>query len=235
MENKKTKVAIVLVILLIIALISVSYFYNDFNSKQVTLLTQELNEILDADLKEDSINFDIKTEKNYAEVEKIIKEYISRLKNIYVEMEEIVSGINPNIIFSTQNIPEKNLDEIDDIINEYKEKSQNLILEYETLTTEENIIKNINDANITTRKDYYVELYNEVMLSQKMKNKFENLEEDIKNEKARLYDKLNKIEKIKEFLEENVDSWIINEDGKIEFVNSYKFTQYHNLLNQLTD
>ena len=234
MENKKTKVAIVLVILLIIALISVSYFYNDFNSKQVTLLTQELNEILDADLKEDSINFDIKTEKNYAEVEKIIKEYISRLKNIYVEMEEIVSGINPNIIFSTQNIPEKNLDEIDDIINEYKEKSQNLILEYETLTTEENIIKNINDANITTRKDYYVELYNEVMLSQKMKNKFENLEEDIKNEKARLYDKLNKIEKMKIFLKEHEDAWTLKDD-KIQFTNLNRMTEYYNLLNQIID
>ena len=234
MENKKTKVAIVLVILLIIALIAVSYFYNDFNSKQVTLLTQELNEILDADLKEDSINFDIKTEKNYAEVEKIIKEYISRLKNIYVEMEEIVSGINPNIIFSTQNIPEKNLDEIDDIINEYKEKSQNLILEYETLTTEENIIKNINDANITTRKDYYVELYNEVMLSQKMKNKFENLEEDIKNEKARLYDKLNKIEKMKIFLKEHEDSWTLKDD-KIQFTNLNRMTEYYNLLNQIID
>ena len=234
MENKKTKAAIVIVILLIIALIVVSYFYNDFNSKQVILLTQELNEILEADLKEDSINFDIKTEKNYAEVEKIIKEYISRLKNIYVEMEEIVSGINPNIIFSTQNIPEKNLDEIDNIINEYKEKSQNLILEYETLTAEENIIKNIDDASITTRKDYYVELYNDVMLSQKMKNKFEDLDEEIKNEKARLYDKLNKIEKMKTFLEEHQDSWNIKED-KIQFTNLNRMTEYYNLLNQIID
>lgn len=234
MENKKTKVAIVIVILLIIALIVVSYFYNDFNNKQVTLLTQELNEILDADLKEDSINFDIKTEKNYAEVEKTIKEYISKLKNIYVEMEGIVSGINPNIIFSTQNIPEKNLDEIDNIINEYKEKSQNLIIEYEKLTAEENIIKNIEDVDITTRKDYYVELYNEVMLSQKMKNKFEDLDEEIKNEKAKLYDKLNKIEKMKTFLNEHEDSWTLK-DNKIQFTNLNRMTEYYNLLNQIID
>lgn len=234
MENKKTKVAIVIVILLIIVLIVVSYFYNDFNSKQVTLLTQELNGILEADLKEDSINFDVKTEKNYAEVEKAIKEYISRLKNIYVEMEEIVSGINPNIIFSTQNISEKNLDEIDNIINEYKEKSQNLILEYETLINEENIIKNIDDSNITSRKDYYVELYNEVMLSQKMKNKFEDLDEEIKNEKARLYDKINKIEKMKIFLKEHEDSWTLKDD-KIQFTNLNRMTEYYNLLNQIID
>lgn len=232
MENKKTKVAIVIVILLIIALIVVSYFYNDFNSKQVTLLTQELNGILEADLKEDSIDFEVKTEKNYAEVEKSIKEYMSRLKNIYVEMEEMVSGINPNIIFSTQNIHEKNLDEIDNIINEYKEKSQNLILEYEVLTTEEKIMKNINDINISMRKDYYIELYNEVMLSQKMKNKFADLDEEIKNEKARLYDKLNKIEKMKTFLEEHEDSWTLKDD-KIQFTNLNRMTEYYNLLNQI--
>ena len=232
MENKKTKVAIVIVILLIIVLIVVSYFYNDFNSKQVTLLTQELNGILEADLKEDSIDFDVKTEKNYAEVEKSIKEYMSRLKNIYVEMEEMVSGINPNIIFSTQNIHEKNLEEIDNIINEYKEKSQNLILEYEVLTTEEKIMKNINDINISMRKDYYIELYKEVMLSQKMKNKFADLDEEIKNEKARLYDKLNKIEKMKTFLEEHEDSWTLKDD-KIQFTNLNRMTEYYNLLNQI--
>ena len=234
MENKKTIVGIIIVILLISALIAVSYFYNDFNTKQLTLLTQEANEILEADFKEYNVDLKIKTEKNYAEVEESIKEYISKLKNIYTEMEEMVSGINPNIIFSTQNIPEKNLDEIDNIINEYKEKSQNLILEYETLTTEENIIKNINDANITTRKDYYVELYNEVMLSRKMKNKFEDLDEEIKNEKARLYDKLNKIEKMKIFLKEHEDAWTLKDD-KIQFTNLNRMTEYYNLLNQIID
>lgn len=234
MENKKTKIAIIIVILLIIALIVVSYLFNDFNTKQLALLTQEANEILESDLKEDSIDFEIKTEKNYAEVEDAVKEYISRLKNIYVEMEQMVSGINPNVIFSAQNVPDKNLDGIENIINEYKEKSQNLIAEYEELITEEKIMDNINNANISIRKDYYINLYTEVMLSETMKNQYMDLEEDIKNEKASLYDKLNKVEKMREFLEEHEDSWTIEGD-RIQFKNLNRITEYYNLFNQIVD
>ena len=95
MENKKTKVAIIIVILLIITLIAVSYFYNDFNSKQVTLLTQELNEILDADLKEDSINFDsegneLKIEDIYGTDEDIIHRCIESEEEEKLLVEEIL-------------------------------------------------------------------------------------------------------------------------------------------------
>ena len=72
------------------------------------------------------------------------------------------------------------------------------------------------------------------MLSQKMKNKFEDLDEEIKNEKARLYDKLNKIEKMKIFLKEHEDSWTLKDD-KIQFTNLNRMTEYYNLLNQIID
>jgi len=234
MENKKTKIAIVIVIILIIALIVVSYFYYNTQTTQLNLLTQEANNILEANLDEYSIDFNIKTEKNYAEVEEAIKEYIFKLQNIYVEMEEMVSGINPNSIFSAQNMPDKNLKEIDNIINEFKEKSQNNIAKYEELVAEEKILENINNKNINVRKEYYIELYKEVMLSDTMKNQYNKLEEKIKNEKGRLYEKLNKIEKIKLFLEENEKSWTIKED-KIQFNNLNCMTEYYNLLNQIID
>ena len=234
MENKKTKIAIVIVTLLIIGLIAISYFYNDYNTKQVGLLTQEANKILESKLIDYNVDFDIKTEKNYAEVEEAIKEYISKLKNIYVEMQEMVSGINPNSIFSAQNMPEKTLDEIDNIISDYKEKSQNLISEYEVLVTEEKIVENIENADISTRKEYYINLYNEVMLSETMQNQYNKLEEEIKNEKASLYEKLNKIGKMKIFLEEHVDSWVI-EDGQVQFKNINRMIEYYSLFNQVID
>ena len=234
MENKKTIVGIIIVILLISALIAVSYFYNDFNTKQLGLLTQEANEILEADLKEYNVDLKIKTEKNYAEVEESIKEYISKLKNIYVEMQEMASGINPNIIFSAQNIPDKNLEEIDNIINEYKEKSQDLITEYEELVSVQKITENINEADISIRRDYYINLYNEVMLSETMQNKFIKLDDEIKNEKATLYEKLNKVAKMKQFLEENEDSWKIEGD-RIQFNNANRIIEYYNLFNQIID
>ena len=234
MENKKTKIAIVIVTLLIIGLIAISYFYNDYNTKQVALLTQEANKILESKLVDYNIDFDIKTEKDYGEVEEAIKEYISSLKNIYVEMQEMVSGINPNSIFSAQNMPEKKLDEIDNIISDYKEKCQNLISEYEELITKEKIEENINNVNFSKREEYYTNLYNEVMLSETMQNKYIELEEEIKNEKAGLYDKLNKIGKMKDFLEEYEDSWEIKA-GQVQFKNINKMIEYYNLFNQVID
>jgi len=234
MENKKTTIALIIVILLVAALIVVSYFYNDFNTTQVALLTEEANKILEANILEDDIDFKIKTEKNYAEVEENIKEYISRLKNIYVEMQEMASGINPNVIFSAQNVPDKKLDEIQNIIDDYKEKCQDLIAEFEELITEEKIAENINNTKISMRIDYYINLYNEVMLSDAMNNQFIKLEEEIKNEKANIYDKLNKIGKMKTFLEEHKDSWIIKE-GKIHFTNVNRMTEYYGIFNQVID
>lgn len=232
MSNKKTIAGIIIVILLIIGLVVVSYFYSDFNTKQVKALSEEANKILEADLTQDYIDFDTKTEKNYAKVEKSVKEYISSLKNIYVDMEEMASGINPNVIFSAENMADEELKVIDDIIKEYKEKAQNLITEYEDKIQEEKIEKKISEVNFTTRKDYYTNLYNDIMLSEMMQKKFSKLEEEIKNEKAILYDKINKIQKIKEFFEKN--DWEIV-DGQIQLKNIVKMTEYYNLVNQIID
>lgn len=234
MENKKNVVAIVILTVLIVALIAVVYLYSDFNAKQMELLTQQANKILEADLIEDNIDFEIKTEKDYAKVEKSIKEYMVKLKNIYVEAEEMVSKINPNSIFSVENMQDKNLDEVQNIINDYKEKSQNLIKEYEGLISENNIKENFDKIEIPVRKEYYSNLYSEVMLSDVMKKQYSKLEEEIKNEKGSLYEKLNKIEKIKIFLEENEDSWQIKEN-KIQFTNLNRMTEYYNLLNQVIE
>ena len=234
MENKKTVVGIVVVTILIIVLIIISYLSNSFNTKQVKLLTEESNKLLKSNWTEDSIDFHIKTEKNYAVVEKAMKEYISSLKNIYVEMQEMTSGIMPNSIFTAQNVPNKNLNGIDDIIDEYKEKSQKCIAEIEKLVLEEQILENINKRSFSLRTNYYINLYNTIMLSEAMNRQYNKIEEEIKNEKGTLYEKLNKIEKIKEFLEKYKDYWEIKGD-KIQFTDSNKTTEYYNLCNQISD
>ena len=234
MENKKTIIAIVIVLILIIVIVVATYLFSSFNAEQTKLLTEESNKILQSDISTDNIDFDIKTEKNYAIVEKSIKEYISKIKNIYVEMEEMNTGINPNNIFSAQNMQDKDLSEIDSIINGYKEKSQNCISELEEMITEEKISENINKSSISKRKNYYTELYNTVMLSDVMKEQYSSLEEKVKDEKSKLYEKLNQIDKIKKFLEENTDSWTIKDD-KIQFTNLNRMTEYYNLLNKLID
>lgn len=102
------------------------------------------------------------------------------------------------------------------------------------MLTEEKISENITKNNFSSRTEYYTELYNTVMLSDVMKKQYNSLEEKVKDEKSELYDKINKIDKIKEFLEKNKDAWTIKDD-KIQFTNLNRMTEYYNLLNKLTD
>ena len=109
-------------------------------------------------------------------------------------MEELNRGINPNNIFTAQNMQDNDLKEIEDIISEYKEKSQSCISELEKMLTEEKISENITKNNFSSRTEYYTELYNTVMLSDVMKKQYNSLEEKVKDEKSELYDKINKID-----------------------------------------
>ena len=234
MENKRVIASILIVILLIICLVGGGYLFNGFGKKQTKLLTEETNKILQADITTENIDLDIKTEKNYAIVEKAIKEYISELKNIYVEINEMNTNINPNNIFSAQNMQDKDLKEVESIIDEYKEKNQNATKELEELLTEEKIAENINKRNITKRKDYYTNLYNTIMTSDAMKKQYNLLEEKIKDEKSKLTEKMNQISKISEFLKKNSDAWTIKDD-KIQFNNLNRMTEYYSLINKLAD
>ena len=234
MENKKTIIAIIIVVILIIGLIAISYLYNDFNTKQVNILTEESNKLLQMDIATEEIDFKIKTDKNYAIVEKAMKEYLIKLKNIYLELDEINSNINPNDIFSARNLQDKNLEEIEVIISEYKEKGNTYLSEYRELIKDEKILENINERKITSRRNYYTNLYNTVMLGEVMKEQYSFLEEKVERKKDELYDKLNKMELIKKYLDENNRYWTIK-DEKIQFTNINKMTEYYGLLNELVD
>ena len=102
--------------------------FSGFSKEQTKLLTDETNKILQSDIATENIDLNIKTNKNYAVVEKAVKEYVSELKNIYVEMVELNTGINPNNIFTAQNMSNKDLSEIDDIIKDYKDKEINMYI-----------------------------------------------------------------------------------------------------------
>ena len=77
MENKKKIIGMVLIIILIIALIAVTILYNNFSETQLNLLTEESNKLIQQDLINEEIDEEIKTQKDYAVVEKTIKEYLS--------------------------------------------------------------------------------------------------------------------------------------------------------------
>lgn len=234
MENKKMTIAIIILIILIIAIVGFNFAFSEFNNKQTNILTEETNKILQSDITKENIDFNIKTERNYAIVEKAIKEYISELKNIYKEISEIDENINPNNIFSAQNMQDKELKAIDEIITDYNDKIQEITDELEDLLKEDKIKENITKREISQRKEYYINLYNTIMFSDVMKTQYRNLESEIKTEKSKLTDKVKQIEKTNEFLKKNSDSWTIKND-KIQFTNLIRMTEYYNLLNKLAE
>lgn len=227
-------IAIIILIILIIAIVGFNFAFSEFNNKQTNILTEETNKILQSDITKENIDFNIKTERNYAVVEKAIKEYISELKNIYKEISEIDENINPNNIFSAQNMHDKELKAIDEIITDYNDKIQETTDELEDLLKEDKIKENITKREISQRKEYYINLYNTIMFSDVMKTQYRNLESEIKTEKSKLTDKVKQIEKTNEFLKKNSDSWTIKND-KIQFTNLIRMTEYYNLLNKLAE
>lgn len=231
MENKKTIIGIVILIILIISICFGAYTYNKKNAEQLSLLTDETNKILQTNLSTDQIDLELKTEKDYAVVEKTIKEYISKIRSVYLEASEFVD-INPNDVFTGNNVENQNFDKVEEIISDYKTKIENCQNEFNDLIKEENIIKNIEEKNIKTRKDYYINLYKTVMLSDVMKEKYTNLHSKIEKAKDKVTENVSKLEKIEKFLEDNNKFWKINEEGKIEFSNINKMTEYYNLLNR---
>ncbi len=234
MENKKTIIGIIILLILIIVTVVGAYFYNRTSTEQINLLTDETNQLLQSDILKDDIDSKIKTEKNYAIVEKSIKEYLSKIKNLYTDMKETNNEINPHIIFQAENVKGENFTVVDNIISNYKEKAQKDFEEYEELIKEENIINGFEENKITNRKEYYKNLYKTVMLSDVMKSKYSNIQEKIEKEKDNIIERANKLTKIKEFLIENKKYWNVKED-KIQFTNIGKMTEYYNLINQLVD
>ena len=234
MENKKTIVGIIIIIILIVTLVGVSYYYYKFNSEQVNKLTEESNILLQTDIASEEINQEIKTEKDFAIVEKAMKEYLVKMQNIYKEIDEISTSIDPNEIFNAQNVENKEFSKIDDIINDYKEKANSLLQQYKDIENEDNIKKFIEDKNFSRRKDYYVELYNSVMLNDVMKEEYTLLENKIEKKKDEILNKLAEIEDIEEFLDENQKYWKIT-DNKIQFTNVSIMTQYYELLSKILE
>jgi len=232
MENKKTIIAIIIVVVLIIALVAVSYLFYNFSETQLNILTEESNKLLQQDLLNEEINQEIKTEKDYAVVEKTVKEYLLKLKNIYLQTEELNKNLKIEELFVGENATDGKFDKIDKIEEEYRTQSKEYLEQYKELISEEKIVKEIENANISSRKDYYIELYKTIMLSDTMKNQYSKIEEQIEKSKDSLYDKLNVVTSTKKFLENNSKYWKINDENQLIFTNTNIMVQYYDMINK---
>lgn len=213
----------IIIIVLILAVISGIFMYNKFQQQELKQLTEEANKLLKQDLINDEIDNEIKTNKNYAIVEKTIKEYLTNIKNTYLEIEQLNSA---------SNVEDKAFKNVDNLIEEDKQKGKENLEKCKDMIKEENIIEAINAQKFSSNKEYYIEIYKTIMLSDLMKNQYEKIEQKVEKSKDKLYDNLTIISNTKKYLESNSKYWS-TKDGKLFFQDINIMTGYYNLRNEL--
>lgn len=232
MKNKKVIIIMIIIIVLILAVISGIFMYNKFQQQELKQLTEEANKLLQQDLINDEIDNQIKTNKNYAIVEKTIKEYLTNIKNTYLEIEKLNSALDADKIFSASNVEDKKFKNIGKLVEEDKQKGKENLEKCKDMIKEENIIEAINSQEFSLNKEYYVEIYKTIMLSDSMKNQYEKIEQKVEKSKDKLYDNLTIISNTQKYLESNSKYWS-TKDGKLFFQNTSVMTGYYNLRNEL--
>ncbi len=232
MKNKKVIIIMIIIIVLILAVISGIFMYNKFQQQELKQLTEEANKLLQQDLINDEIDNQIKTNKNYAIVEKTIKEYLTNIKNTYLEIEKLNLALDADKIFSASNVEDKKFKNIGKLVEEDKQKGKENLEKCKDMIKEENIIEAINSQEISLNKEYYIEIYKTIMLSDSMKNQYEKIEQKVEKSKDKLYDNLTIISNTQKYLESNSKYWS-TKDGKLFFQNTSVMTGYYNLRNEL--
>ena len=232
MKNKKSIIIMIIIIVLILALISGIFMYNNFQQQELRQLTEEANKLLQQDLINDEIDNEIKTKKNYAIVEKTIKEYLTNIKNTYLEIEQLNSTLDADEIFSASNVENKKFKNVDKLVEENKQKGKENLEKCKNLITEENIIEAIDSQKFSSNKEYYIEVYKTIMLSDSMKKQYEKLEQKVEKSKDKLYNNLTIISNTKKYLENNSKYWSVK-DEKLFFQDINIMTGYYNLRNEL--
>lgn len=223
----KKKLGIILLILIFIVGMGVGY--QTFNKKQNAILVEEANKLNSMNIQKDEIDMTIKTKGKYAIVEKTMKEYLNDTKQACVGLVDLCSNSELETMLSAENIeadgPEftatkEKLNNFKTQVNEYIEKLNNLI-------NEDNINNAINDKGVSQK---YIELYKNLMLDQDSKESLNTTKESLNKSADQINNALDKMSNILNFLSENKDAWELK-DGKIQFKNISKLTEYYKVLN----
>lgn len=226
---KRLILAIVVVILAIIALI-VGFWYLNESNEQATILQQELEAVTQVDLTEEYVNTEIKTTGNYAIVEETIKNYLNEIRQIYVDVSEYYSSEAISEILSAENIlqDEEELSKVKEVLESTKEALEEEINKLDNMLEEDTIMEAIEEKGL---KEYYNNIYSSVMLNEAVQSNLQYVRDEILELEETASAKLENMDDVIEFLEENKNYWEINDD-KIQFTNVIKLTEYYELLNE---
>lgn len=228
MGNGKLIVAIIIVLFLIGGLVG-GFLFMQNNSKQASILQEEMTKLAESDFLNEEIDITIKSSGDYGKVEEAVKDYLNDVKKSYNDLKNFGNDEDISLILSSENISAdaKKLTVVEQKVDEYKKKLEQLTAKIKDITDEQTIEKYIEDKDV---KSNYVDVYKNIMLNEAVQTKLKSVQQKAENEELKAEEKLEGIEKVVKFLKTNEKYWEVN-DGKLQFNNVNKLGEYYQLLN----
>ncbi len=195
-------------------------------------LKNEMEYLSKLDITKDRYNKKTVTRGKYAVVEKSIKKY---LDDYHLELQEVLKLINDKeltTILSYDNYstdgPEftKSLEYLKTSKETFNKKVDDLINKFGDEEIKNNIYK-------STKEEYYVNLYDKLMLSSNMRSNYNSTIELLKSTKSRMNNVYDTSIEVLNFLVLYKDDWVV-EDGEIKFKTQDLYNYYNELISKVS-
>lgn len=195
-------------------------------------LKNEVEYLSKLDITKDRYNKKTVTRGKYAVVEKSIKKY---LDDYHLELQEVLKLINDKeltTILSYDNYstdgPEftKSLEYLNTSKETFNKKVDDLINKFDDEEIKNNIYK-------STKEEYYVNLYDNLMLSSNMRSNYNSTIELLKSTKSRMNNVYDTSIEVLNFLVLYKDDWVV-EDGEIKFKTQDLYNYYNELISKVS-
>ena len=229
-KGKKILFILGIVILNIFMIVSI-YCIN--RATMENKLRREVNSLAKLDITKDRYNTKIKTRGGYAVVEKAIKEY---LDNDAVSLQKVLVIMNDEKI--------SRLLSYDNYKNdgpEFKNSLNYITTNKEVFNKEiDSLINNLDEKNIKkyirtkTKDKYYINLYDELMLSSKFTKEFNSTKIMLKNTKTHVNNIFDTSSEVLNFLVLYKDDWVL-EDNQIKFRKQEQYNYYTELISKVNN
>lgn len=195
-------------------------------------LKNEVEYLSKLDITKDRYNKKTVTRGKYAVVEKSIKKY---LDDYHLELQEVLKLINDKeltTILSYDNYstdgPEftKSLEYLNTSKETFNKKVDDLINKFGDEEIKNNIYK-------STKEEYYVNLYDNLMFSSNMRSNYNSTIELLKSTKSRMNNVYDTSIEVLNFLVLYKDDWVV-EDGEIKFKTQDLYNYYNELISKVS-
>ncbi len=187
-------------------------------------LKKEVNSLSKLDVTKDRYNLKIKTSGKYGVVEKAIKKYLDEYAVLLQDTLQIVKDPKLTSILSYENYKNDG-PEFTKSLTYLNEKKSSFDKNMETLLNnldEEVIKKYIYEY---TEDEYFVQLYNELMFTNSMKDDFSETKSLLERTKTKVDNVLETSSAVLTFLVQQKGFWVL-EEGEIRFQTNELYNQY---------